>query len=78
MKPLEHCFLEVGDRKDDEDLLFELDFEPVDSSLEELQENSNPNEAVVQEQVKKEEKLFDTLIRNIKLFPQKLKGKTNG
>ncbi len=78
MKPLEHCFLEVGDHKDDEDLLFELDFEPVDSSLEELQENSNPNEAVVQEQVKKEEKLFDTLIRNIKLFPQKLKGKTNG
>lgn len=73
MRPLEYCLLE-----DDEDLLFELDFEPVDSSLEESQDSSNSSEAVVQEHENNEEKIIDTLIRNLKFLPKKLKGKTNG
>lgn len=73
IRPLEYCLLE-----DDEDLLFELDFEPVDSSLEESQDSSNSSEAVVQEHENNEEKIIDTLIRNLKFLPKKLKGKTNG
>lgn len=78
MRPLEYCFLKDGVQDDNMDLLFELDFEAEDTSLEELQVISDPNESVVQVQEKKEEKIFDMLLKNIKLFPQKLKRRTNG
>jgi hypothetical protein len=80
MKSLEYCFLDDSTNENDniEKHLFELDFELMDTALEVIKMGLQPDKTDYKETDKEEDKIFGSLMRNIILFPKKLKEKFNG
>ena len=78
--PLEECFLNdsVSEINEEHEQLFELDFELMDTAIEEVKKGLQLNETEKKKNKKGEEKIFGSLLRNIILFPEKLIDKLNG
>ena len=80
MMPLEYCFLDdsTSENNNNQTHLFELDFELMDTALEVIKMGPQSNDKEEEENDKEEDKIFGSLMRNIILFPKKLKEKFNG
>ncbi|WP_299162201.1 hypothetical protein [uncultured Eudoraea sp.] len=80
MKSLEYCFLDdsTNEKDNNEKHLYELDFELMDTALEVIKMGLQPDKTDYKETDKEEDKIFGSLMRNIILFPKKLKEKFNG
>jgi hypothetical protein len=78
--PLEECFLNdsISEIEEEHEQLFELDFELMDTALEEVKKGLQLNEADNEKIKKREGKIFGSLLRNIILFPEKIIEKLNG
>jgi HEAT repeat protein len=80
INPLEECFLNdsISEINEEHEQLFELDFELMDTAMEEVKKGLQLNETDNKKIKKKEEKIFSSLLRNIILFPEKIIEKLNG
>jgi len=75
---LKFCFLNdlLSESSNNQSHLFELNFELVETPLEEIENNLKINKN--NEVIEKEEKFMSSLLRNIISFPEKFKEKFNG